>query len=162
MTTLSSRKHHVERNTQLLRNVNVSETWRVRNNGVSHKGLFGGVPWHALADIQRLPSSVRLWRRPHAVTCFNARSPAPQEHLLNSFTALCNFAALQSVHPRHEPWVLDHKGHKLRGIATDAEELEAIFFHKRLEIRMRRNANSMAVRVMEHLAKSYKRLDIPS
>lgn len=155
-----SRKHHVQWNAQLLGDVDVRKARGVGNDGVGDKGLLSLVSRQSSRKIKGLVATVWLEGWPGAVARLDARPPTPEQHFLNAPAPLADLAALESVNPGHESGVLDHEGHELGRIAPNAKELEVILENEVLEGCMGRDADAMAVVVLENLAKSDKGLDI--
>jgi hypothetical protein len=56
--------------------------------------------------------------------------------------------------------MLDHKGHQVSGVASDAEKLEVILLNKGLEDTVCCDSDPVAVCLLEDLAKGNERLDI--
>jgi hypothetical protein len=78
-----------------------------------------------------------------------ATPPTPLHYLSHAFTSLAYVAFLEGLHARNQPRVLDHKRHKLRGVAANVEVLEAILFDEFLECAVRGEADTVAVAVLE-------------
>ena len=134
----------------------------VRNNNISNKRWLRRVGGHFLSQVQRFILSMWFGWRSQAISSLDTRSPAPHQYLLDTLASLGDFSALYGIKPGHEARVLDHEGHELCRITANIKELEAIVFNKSLESRMRGDANPMAIRLLERLAKRNKRLDITS
>jgi hypothetical protein len=152
----------MQRNPQFLGNMNMAKAGWIRDNSVGHKRPVPGVTRQRVPLIHGHVSLVWQRRDTHAVASLDTRPPAPRDNLLDLLAALLDIAALERVEARHQPGVLDHEGHQLRRVSADVEELEPILLDERPEVGVGRYANTVAVRVAEHLAQGHKGLHVAS
>lgn len=103
------RKHHVQRDAELLGTMNMSEAGGVGNDGVCNKGSVSRV---AVVRVPVADVGVRSFR-PKAISGFEARSPATLEHFSDILTPPSDVSFAHSVEARHEAWILNHEGHEL-------------------------------------------------
>jgi len=152
----------VQRNAQLLGNVDVGKARGVRDDGVGHErpDARGSGEHEALVD--GLVSPVLGRGDAHAVAGLDAGAPATHEDLLDFLAAALDVAALEGVQAGHEARVLDHEGHQLGGIAADVEELEPVLLDEGLEVGVGGNTHAVSVGVAEDLAQGNEGLNIAS
>lgn len=136
------------------------KTRRVRDNSIGNKRRLGRITRHIKGRVNWCILRMRSRSRTQPIPRLYAGSPAAHQDFLDALASLADLSALDGVEPRHEAWVLDHKGHELGRVAADAEELQAILLHKGLKRSMRGYANAVAVRLLEGLAEGHKRLDV--
>lgn len=156
-----SRKHHVQRNAQLLSHMDMSEARRVSDDCISNKRLAP-----IIQQIQRRRRQIqralllRSRRRAQTIARLDAGSPAPDQHVRDALATPRHLAALDGIEAGGEARMLDHEGHELGRVAADAEELEAILLHEGLKGGMCCYTDPMAVGISQHLAQGHKGLDI--
>ncbi len=151
----------MQRDTQLLGDVDVGEAGRVGDDGVGYEGPGAGAAGGRREGlVERRVGAVRLLRRAQAVAGLDARTPAADDDLLDALAALGDLAALQGVQAGHEAGVLDHEGHQLGRVAADAEELQPVLLDEALEGRVGGQPHAVAVRLLQHLAQRHERLHV--
>jgi hypothetical protein len=145
------REHDVERNTQLLRAMDMPIARWVRNYSVSNEGATrrGRLIFSALIV--------------HPIPRLNTAPPAFLQNDRKLRPALAHLAGYPALSSREEPGILHHVRHERAGIPADREELQAILLHEVLENRMRAEPHAVAVRRLgEDLRNGYKGLHIAS
>jgi hypothetical protein len=147
---------------KLLCAMNMSEAWRIRNDGIGDEWLTGQViaakdATFATAWVQSLV--VRNFNA-CAIACFKAGSPTPSNDFVHALAPLANVSATKGIFSWHEPRILDHESHELCWIAPDAEKLQAIFFDKTPKRWVCREAYTMTVGFLQDLTESNERLNI--
>jgi hypothetical protein len=88
--------------------------------------------------------------------------PAALQNLCNPLAPLSNVACFQRVHSWYQTRILDHERHQFSGIATNFEELKAIFLDELLERPMCRKADAVAIFVLQHTPQCNERLNVAS
>ena len=145
------REHHVQRNAQLLRAVDVAVAGRVGDDGIRDEATIRSLG----ADLGRALLAA------HAVAGLDAAPPAALEDLGDVGAALAHVAGLPALLAGHQAGVLDHVGHERGRVAADGEELEPVLLDEALEDRVRADAHAVRVRrLLQDLADGDEGLDV--
>ena len=152
----------MQRNSKFLSDVNMRKAWRVCDDGIGHKRSIACIARKILVRVESSTSGMRLWCRPKTIASFDTRAPAADQHLSDALTTLADLAILESIESWHQAGMLDHERHKLRGVSSYAEELEAVLLDEALKDGVGGDADAVAIGVPEDLAESDERLDITS
>src|SRR3954462_15843614 len=112
----------MHRHPQLLGNMHMPKTRRVPNNPLRPNRPLPLPPPPIPLGTHPLPPNPL----PRPIPRLDSASPSPPQNPLDPLAPLLDLAALERIHPRHQPRVLHHKRHQLRRIPPDAEELEPV------------------------------------
>ena len=135
---------------QFLCTVDMRKTRRVCNNGMGNEGCLFHTTLRLVAAFFARFFSI------------GTRFPTTLEDLSYSSPPPSHFTVFQRLHPWEETRVLNHKGHQLRGVATNFKELQSIFLNKFLKRAVGCQADAVAILAFQLTAEGNEGLDISS
>lgn len=120
----------MQRNSHLLRTMEMCKTRRICNDRVSHK---------------RRRSYALIAGYVNALTNLKARPPTSAYHRPELFSASSDGPLKKGFHPWEQLRIIDHEGHQLGWVAADIEKLQSVLLDKVSEHEVCRQPHTMSI-----------------